>query len=242
MITKTTYRHQQPLLAISAILLLGLFAPPPTSTLATSTGLNNIPTADTPGDRQLVFQSFVNIRDERQDDWFLGFKGGLRPGKLRFEYGADGRIGEGNSQSAVLQFKFAVALSELLESEQNLPMVALGVANLALTSNDRDEVGQPAIFPVLTHDFGWFRGHAGYQFQHDNDTAFFGFDKTIELFDRDLMLRTDFIQIDGRDQWLGSAGFIYFIHEHLALESWASFPFDHGEPTFTLKLNLSFTF
>ncbi len=242
MIPNTTRRHHQPLLTLSAIVLFGLFAPPSTPTLATSTGLNNIPTADTPGNRELVFQSFVNIHDERHDDWFLGFNGGLRPGSLSFEYGADGRIGEGDSQPAVLQFKVAVALSELFESDQNLPMGALGVANLAITSSDRDEVGQPAIFPVLTHDFGWFRGHAGYQFQNDNETAFFGFDKTIELFDRDLMLRTDFIQIDDRDQWLGSAGFIYFIHEHLALESWASFPFDHGEPTFTLKLNLSFTF
>jgi hypothetical protein len=225
-----------------AILGAGLAITASAPVFATSTGLNNIPTADTPGDRELVFQSFVNIRDERHDDYFLGFKGGLRPWKVRFEYGADGRIGEGTSQPAVLQFKFAVALSELFEYEQELPMVAVGVVNLGLTSDDRDEVGQPATFPVVTQDFGWFRAHAGYLFQHNNNAAFFGFDKTIELFERDLMLRTDFIQIEDGAQWLGSAGFIYFIHEHFALESWASIPFEHGEPTFTLKMNVIFSF
>ena len=47
-----------------------------------------------------------------------------------------------------------------------------------------------------------FRAHGGYGFQQDNNAAFFGFDKTIKLFDRDLMLRSDFIQIDDQRRTL----------------------------------------
>lgn len=204
--------------------------------LPTSTGLNNIPTADTPPDRTIVFQSFTNLGDERDPDYVIGFKGGLEAWGQRFEFGLDSRVGEGEADPLVLQFKYALPLGE------DLPTVGVGVANLALTSRDRRDVGQPFTFGVLTHDFGSFRGHAGYGFQQDNNAAFFGFDKTIKLFDRDLMLRSDFIQIDDQDQWLGSAGFIYFMHEHFAIESWISQPLQHGEPTFTLKLNLSFAF
>jgi hypothetical protein len=188
-----------------------------------------------------VFQAFANIGDERRDDYWIGFKGGLRPWDQRFEYGLDGRLGEGDPSAGVLQLKYALAFNELFKSEKNLPVAAVGVANLALTSQDRDEMGQPATYLVATQDFEWFRAHGGYQFQHNNNAGFFGFDKTFNLFERDFMFRTDFTQIDDEDQWLGSVGFIYFLHEHFALESWASVPFEHGEPTFTLKLNLIFT-
>jgi hypothetical protein len=214
----------------------------PTPALATPTGLNNIPTADTPGDREIVFQAFADFRDEVHNSYWIGFKGGLRPWNQRLEYGADGRLGDGDPSAAVLQFKYAIAFKELFKSENNLPLAAVGVANLALTSEDRDDIGQPATYLVATQDFDWFRATAGYQFQHQNDAAFFGFDTTFELFDRDFMLRTDYRQIDDQDQWLGSVGFIYFIDEHFALESWASFPFESGEPIFTIKLDVIFKF
>ncbi len=203
---------------------------------ATSTGLNNIPTADTPPHRTIVFQSFANVRDETLDDYFAGFKTGLEFDLHRIEWGLDGRMGEGGEEVVVLQGKYAV------QPWDNLPALALGAANIAVTSDDRDEAGQAFKFILGTHDFGWVRGHAGFGFQHQNDAAFFGFDKTITFLDRDLMLRTDFIQIDGGNQWLASGGFIYFLHKHVAVESWVSQPLEHGEPTFTLKLNLIFGF
>ncbi|MHC4429786.1 MAG: hypothetical protein ACYS0D_14465 [Planctomycetota bacterium] len=223
---------------------------------ASPTGLNNIPTADTPGDRELVFQSWATFGDELATDWVLGFKGGLWPWGQRIEYGADMRVGEGGSDPLVLQFKYALALSELLPTEHPggaednggsgnslaLPTLAVGVSNLALTSSNRREVGQPATYLVATQDFKWFRGTVGYQFQHQNDAAFFGFDKTFSVFERDFQFRTDFRQVSDPDQWLGSAGFIWFLHKHVAVESWVSVPFEHGEPTFTLKLNLGLTF
>ena len=230
--------HSLPRLSAAGLVWIGAFLAvlAPTLALATSTGLNNIPTADTPPDRTVVFQAFTNIGDERQTDYVLGMKMGLRPFDQRLEWGFDGRIGESGEQTVVLQAKYAA------QPWPNLPTAAVGVANLAFTSHDRDEVGQPFIFIVASHDFGWLRGHAGYGFQTDNDAAFFGLDKTINVLDRDLMLRFDMIQIDDGDQWLGSAGAIYFLDKHLAVESWISLPFESGEPVFTLKLNFIFPF
>ena len=203
---------------------------------ATSTGLNNIPTADTPPDRTVVIQTFTNLRDEQQADFVAGFKMGLRPLDQRLEWGLDGRLGENDTGPAVFQVKYA------LQPWEKLPTFAVGAANIAVTSDDREEVGQAFKFLVVTHDFDLFRAHAGFGFQHENDAVFFGLDKTIEVFGRDLMLRSDFIQIDGADQWLGSGGFIYFLHENFAVESWMSVPFESGEPIFTLKLNFIFEF
>ena len=221
-------------IALSCV-LVGLFfvSMPVSSAFATPTGLNNIPTADTPPDRTFVFQSFANFGKDRQVDYVAGFKMGLRPWDQRFELGLDGRFGEAEGQQPVLQFKYA------LQGSEDLPVIAGGVANLAMRSKDRQDVGHVFSFAVLSHDLGWLRGHAGYGFQHNNDAAFFGFDKTVQFLERDLMLRSDFIQIDDQDQWLGSAGVIYFMHENLALESWMSQPLDQGEPFFTLKLNLT---
>ena len=230
-----------PLRRIAATALLAaMIHPAPTQ--ATPTGLNNIPTADTPADREIVFQAFAVLGDERNTDWVLGFKGGLRPWNQRIEYGADGRVGEGSPTSLVLQLKYAIAFSDILDSDKNLPVMAAGVANAGVTGDIRDDVDQPIAYLVVTQDFDWFRGTVGYQFQPENDAAFFGFDKTFELFDRDFQFRTDFIQIDDEDQWLGSAGFIYSIHEHFAFESWVSVPFEHGEPFFIMKINLIFSF
>ena len=222
-----------------AALLLALAARP---AVATPTGLNNIITADTPADKEIVFQAFAVLGDERTTDWVLGVKGGLRPWNQRFEFGFDGRVGESAPTSLVLQFKYALAFSEILDSDSTLPVVAVGVANAGVTGDIRDDVDQPVPYFVVTQDFDWFRGTVGYQFQPDNNAGFFGFDKTFELFDRDFQFRTDFLQIEDQDQWLGSVGFIYFIHEHFAFESWMSVPFKHGEPTFIMKIDLIFTF
>lgn len=203
---------------------------------ATSTGLNNIITADTPGHRELVFQSFTNFGDEREADYVAGFKMGLRPWGQHLEWGYDGRFGEGEADPAAFQFKYA------FQPGEELPWVGLGAVNVAPRAKDRDEVGQPFEFVVLSHDFGWLRGHAGYGFGHDQDAAFFGFDKTVDFLGKDFMWRSDFQEIDDQDQWLGSVGFIYFMHESFALENWVSQPFEHGEPFLTIKLNLIIKF
>ena len=203
---------------------------------ATSTGLNNIPTVDTPPDRTLVIQAFDNLGDDRRPDYVAGFKMGLRPWGQRFEWGLDGRLGSGDEGPAVFQVKYAV------QPWEKLPTVALGAANIAVTEDDRRRAGQAFKFPVLTQDFQWLRAHAGFGFQRDNNAAFFGLDKTLKVLERDLMLRSDVIQIQDQQQWMGSAGFIYFVHQNFAVESWVSQPFDHGKSVFTNKLNLIWKF
>ncbi len=181
-------------------------------------------------------QAFTNQVEDQQADYVVGMKMGLRLSDHRFEWGIDGRLGEGEPEAVVFQVKYAV------QPWEKLPTFALGAANIAVTSEDRNEVGQAFKFGVLTQDFGAFRGHVGYGFQQNNDAAFFGLDTTIPVLGRDLMLRTDLIQIQNRDQWLGSVGFIYSLHEHVAVESWVAQPFESGKTAFTLKLNLIFEF
>jgi hypothetical protein len=198
---------------------------------ATPSGLNNIPTADTPPDRVLVIQQFSTWGDARKPDYGAGFKMGLRPWGQRFEWGLDGHLAPDDAGPALFQVKYAYQPGE------KWPTLALGAANIAVTSEDRDDAGQAFKYGVLTHDFRWLRAHAGFGFQQKNNAAFFGLDKTVKLFERDLMLRTDVIQIDDQDQWQGSVGLIYFAHKMLAVESWVSQPFDNGKPSFTLKFN-----
>ena len=211
----------------------------PLMAFATPTGLNNIPTADTPGDREGVFQWFSTVPTAGEADHWAGFKGGLRPfGDMhRFEYGLDSHLAPGKSGPVVLQGKYAIKPWEDVPT-----LLGIGVANLALRSDDRDRAGQPFYFGMLAYELPWFRAHAGYGFQRDNNTALLGLDHTLKLFERDLMLRADALQIDDQDQWLGSLGFLYVFHKHFALESWVSQPFDHGPTAFTFKLNVIFKF
>ena len=206
--------------------------------LASSTGLNNIPTADTPPHRIGVFQWYSTFNTEGRPDHTGGFKFGLQPfgPPHRFEGGFDSHLAPGNSGPVTFQVKYAV------QPWEKLPTLGIGSLNLALTGEDRDRTGQPFSFAVLTHDFKLLRAHAGYGLQHDGDAAFFGLDKTVKLFNRDLMLRSDIIQIDDASQWLGSLGGIYFFHKNWALESWVSQPTDHGGTRFTIKLNFILKF
>ncbi|MBT8462622.1 MAG: hypothetical protein KJO44_08900 [Gemmatimonadetes bacterium] len=224
--------------AIGAALLAlpWLFTPP---AAGDASGLNNIPTADTTPAQTVVFQFKSVLSDETQSQYYAGFKMGLEPIGQRFEWGVDGKAGESSlgddAGPAVLQFKLALDLTDTTA-------LGLGVANIGVRSRDREDVGQPFKYAVLSHDFTSFRAHAGYALQQDGNTVLLGLDTTVELFDRDLTLRTDLIQIDDEDQWLGSLGFIYSIDDRFALESWVSQPFEHGEPSFTIKLNLVIPF
>ena len=204
-----------------------------------SSGLNNIPTADTTSDRTIVFQFKSVLSDESHSQYVSGFKMGLEPFGQRFEWGVDGRagtrsIGE-DAGPAVLQFKLALDVTETTA-------LGLGVANIGLRERDRDDVGQAAKYAVFSHGFGSFRAHAGYSLQQNGNTVLLGLDTTMPLFDRDLVLRSDLIQIDDEDQFLGSVGALYNLTDDLIVEAWVSQPFEHGEPTFTLKLNFAIKF
>jgi hypothetical protein len=209
--------------------------------VATSTGLNNIPTADAPGDGEFVIQEINTIATEGRDDFTAGFKMGLRPWGQRFEWGLDSHFAPGGAGPAVFQAKYA------FQPWEDWPTLGIGAANIATNSDDRKLAGGEFKFAVLSYEVKsqeskWFRLHAGYGLQTQNNAMFFGVDKTFKVFNRGLMLRSDAIEIQDRSQWLASFGGIYFLHKHIALESWFSQPTDHGEPSVVVKLNFIFKF
>jgi hypothetical protein len=203
---------------------------------ATSTGLNNIPTADTPGDGEFVIQQINTIAMKGSDDFTAGFKMGLRPWGQHLEWGLDSHFAPNAAGPALFQAKYAI------QPWEDWPTLGAGAANIAVNSDDRHLAGGEFKFAVLSHDFKLLRLHAGYGVQPDNNAVFFGADKTIKFFNRDLMLRTDAIEVENHSQWLASFGGIYFLHKHIALESWFSQPTDHGEPSVVVKLNFIFKF
>ncbi len=228
-------------LSLRAVLAVGLGAVASPALFATPTGLNNIITADTPANRQIVLQLFYTTDGERQDDLWVGFKGGLHfdldePVTLRFEYGLDSRVADSDTGPTVAQFKLAGDFGE------GLPSLGVGAANIGFSDSERDDAGQPFPYAVISQDFKIFRAHAGYGVASDNQAAFFGVDRGFDIGQTRFTPRFDITQIDDQDQWLGSAGFIWELTQHIAVEAWASLPFEHGDTTFTLKVDFGFRF
>ena len=210
--------------------LLGLLYAGPA--FATATGLNNIPTADVVPEKVLVLQYYGNFANNAGPDHFLGFKYGPVE---NVEIGLDGRVfsteGERDEFTAA-QGKIRFELGEKLA-------VAAGVANLG----DRARAGREFPYAVLSYDFGLFRAHAGGTVQKDNEGFFGGIDKTVTLFERDLTLRSDLIQVNDGDDVVASVGFLYDFGRNMLAESWVSFPSDSSqEDSLTVKLDFVIAF
>ncbi|RMH31638.1 MAG: hypothetical protein D6692_00310 [Planctomycetota bacterium] len=223
-----------PLIASACLVLSG-------AAEASPTGLNNIPTADTPGHRQFVLQFSYTSNYDAGHDTVGAFKSGLDLSRfvfvpLRFEFGVDGRLGDEGAGPTAGQVKIAADLPA------PGPALAFGVSNIAFTDADREDAGQLNPYVVVSQDLELLRLHAGYAFAADNQAAFFGLDRTFKLGETRFTPRFDITQIQDQAQWMGSAGFIWGLTKHVALEAWVSQPFDDGQTTFTLKINLGFTF
>ena len=193
---------------------------------ATSTGLNNIPTADVVPKKVLVFQYFNELGNDNVPDHFAGFKYGLMD---NIEVGLDGRIfpEKAKEENLVAQGKIRFELSDKLA-------LGLGITNLG----DRDKAGAEFPFAVLSQDMDFLRVHFGGTSQDDNEGFFGGIDKTIGFRDRDLMLRSDIIQVNNQKDIITSFGFIYDLGNNFLVESWMSFPSESGkEDVLTIKLN-----
>lgn len=215
---------------------LALYALLTTSALATPSGLNNIPTADTPGQGDVVIQAWTNFGNDRDADCNMGFKTGFDVFGQKLELGADSHLYPDQGGPVVLQFKF---VQNLWEGGK----LAVGIANLAIGSENIDRAGDPFSYALISQTIaGTLRAHAGYGFQTDGNSVLLGLDKTWKVLERDLQLRTDFVQIQDEDQWMGSVGFLYVLHTHVVLEGWASQPLDHGDTIFTAKLNFVINF
>jgi hypothetical protein len=193
---------------------------------ATSTGLNNIPTADVVPERVLVFQVFSNLANNNKPDHFAGFKYG--PAK-NIEIGLDGRIfpEKAKEETLVGQTKMRLEFTHELAA-------AFGILNLG----DRASAGDEAPFAVLSYDIGFMRAHFGGTTQNHNEGFFAGLDKTIKLFNRDFTLRSDILQTNDQRDTTSSVGFIYDLGHNFLVESWMSFPTQSGqEDVVTIKLD-----
>jgi hypothetical protein len=213
-----------------ALVMIGATCSAPV--LATPSGLNNIPTADTAGEGDYVFQAFSNFGERRRPDNNLGFKTGLGLFGEKFEVGLDGRITPDKGGPAVAQVKYARSLWDGTS-------LGVGIANIAFRSQDRDRAGNPSKYGIVTQKLGNLRLHGGYGFQTDNDSVLLGADYSLKFSGRDLVIRSDVIEINDGDQFLGSLGFLLVINSSLVLESWASKPEDGGTVG-TLKFNFIF--
>lgn len=207
-----------------------------TAALATPSGLNNIPTADTPAQGEYVFQSWTNFGNGRDADFNVGFKTGFDVWGQKLEIGADSRLFPDKGGPVVLQFKY---VHEVWEGGK----LAVGIANLALGGEYADRVGDPFNYALLSQTLvDTFRVHAGFAAQTNNNSVLLGVDNTFKVLNRDLQLRTDFVQIQDQEQWMGSAGFLYVLHPNIVLEGWASQPVDDGQAFYTAKINFVFKF
>ena len=206
------------------VILFSLFITAPV--WATSTGLNNIPTADVVPEKVLVFQFITDLANESTPAYTTGFKYG--PAK-NIEIGLDGNIfpQKGKTETLVAQAKLRFELSDSLA-------IAGGIINLG----DRARAGREFPFAVLSRDLGILRVHFGGTIQKDNEGLFGGIDKTFTFLDRDLTLRSDLIQNNDQHDTTASVGFIYDLGNNFLVESWVSFPSESGKKNVaTVKFN-----
>ena len=163
---------------------------------ATSTGLNNIPTADVVPENVLVFQFISDMANNNKPDYVTGFKFGLMK---NVEIGLDGRIfpEKAKQENLVAQAKLRFELSDYLA-------IAGGITNLG----DRARAGKEFPFGVLSRDFGFLRAHFGGTVQNNNEGFFGGIDKTLIFLNRDLTLRSDIIQTNDQHDTTTSAGYL----------------------------------
>lgn len=217
------------LVLLCSFLLAGL------SAHATTSGLNNIPTADVTPANVLVLQQINNFGSDQQSISSAGFKYGLAS---NFEIGLDKRIAASGSGSGVsgagglpagpwvLQVKYRYALPG---SGTNL---GFGVANIGSDSSD---AGDSFPYAVASHDLGAFRGHVGYGGTEAGRGMFVGVDKTLES---GTVLRADWTQTNDRDDSVASLGLLHPLSESWIVEGWMSFPTESGvNNTFTLKFD-----
>jgi hypothetical protein len=217
------------------LLCLALAAAGPLA--ASSSGLNNIPTADTAGNGVLVFQGYSTFGEGQRPVDIVAFKFGIDPWagaewRNRFEVGMDSRYAPGGAGPGVMQFKYTT------QAGPGLPAVCVGVANLGATAEQRGRSGQTFSYAVVTQDFHSFRAHGGYalQAQHNN-SALLGVDKTVPVAGHTVMFRADAIQINRQHDWAASVGGITAIGKHFALEAWVIQPTQRQRTGITLKLN-----
>ena len=211
---------------------LALYALLTASALATPSGLNNIPTADTVPHRTVAVQAFDTF-SPHSDDFWMGFKTGWDvTDKLHLEWGLDSHLSP--DPAGPLYFQTKLGFSPWEDGK-----IAIGVAGVGLTNTDRS--GDPFTYAVLTQDLHFARLSVGYGLQTDANTVLLGLDRTFKVFDRNLNLNADLVQTGDQSGWLTAIGAKYDLTKHIVLESWVNLP-DEGDVSVMAKINFVFTF
>ncbi len=203
-----------------------------TAVFATPSGLNNIPTADTIGDRTVAVQAYDTFSGSGPHDFAMGFKTGLEFSPLHLEWGLDSHLAP--TPSGPLDFQIKLGFTPWQNGK-----IAVGVANVALT--DRDRAGDPFSYAVLTQDLKFARLSVGYGLQTDNNTVLLGVDRTWKLSGHNINLNADLVQTGDGSGWLTSVGVKYDLCDHIVIETWVNLP-DHGDVSVVAKLNYVFKF
>jgi hypothetical protein len=219
--------------------LVAFFAASPRRAWCSASGLDNIPTTDTPPHLTLVIQQYSLAGKSRRPDHITGFKFGIDPWSTkkwrnRFEVGIDNHPVGGGGGPAVAQVKFAS------QPDPRGPAFSVGLANVA--RNPGDAV-RPFWYGMLSQDLQIVRLHGGYGIQAgDNNTVLVGIDRTVRLFGRTLIVRADAVQINHRKDWLASYGGLYAFTKHVVFEAWWSDPTAQRPGFITAKLNFVIDF
>lgn len=196
------------------------------SAQATPSGLNNIPTADTAAQGDLVVQVF-DLFGDGPHDLGTGFKTGWDLPWFDLEWGLDSHVAP--DPAGPLFFQTKIAFNPWKDGA-----IALGVAGVALS--DLDAAGDPFSYAVLSQDVGFARLHAGYGLQTGGNTVLLGIDRNVDLFASEVNLNADLVQTrDGRG-WMPSVGCKFELCRNVVFESWTTFP-DEGSVELMLKLN-----
>ncbi len=142
-----------------------------TAALATPSGLNNIPTADTVPQETFVFQIFSTVGGDADADLNLGFKTGVDFKFAKAEFGLASHLYPDRGGPVAVHGKLAVPLGE------HLPTLAIGAANVTFRDEDRARAGDEFFYAAASQDLGWFRVRAGCGLQDGAALPFVGLEK-----------------------------------------------------------------
>lgn len=216
---------------LSALLLLSA-----QSCWASPTGLNNIPTTDVVPDKTLVGQAWSEVGDDAKPLYMLGFKYGILD---RVEVGLDSKVGSGDGGPIAFQTKLKAFSSDFGFSS------LIGIEGMTTWGDFGDNIVPYGVLSqdIKIKDLELFRVNTGYGFQKDNFSVFGGVDRTLKVFEQDLVLRSDIKQVNDMDDLLISTGFLLTLPFNFAVESWLSIPTASGaEESVVVKFNYIINF
>jgi hypothetical protein len=202
----------------------------PVLVLASPSGLNNIPTADTCTPGVLVLQAYSNSQSDAKTSLTAGAKYGAAKG---LEVGVDyGFAPEGATGPVVFQVKKA------WWNENGDTGGAIGLAGISSSWSEH----HPYPYGVISHKFTDVdRGHFGVAPQQDANQWFVGYDHTFPS-PSSVMLRADMVQDTDNESTMYSLGALVPT-KFGAVEGWVTRVNADGDDStsVTLKLDYAFT-